>query len=889
MKFIGLNPSARYILLILFLVFLVKLNYAQDIAGNIEGRIIDTLGTPLSGVNISLQSENLQGIKGTATDDNGYFRIIGLPIGNYDIRISSIGFREVTIENVQIRLAKTTFTGEIKLSQQAYNLSEIIISGEKQIIDPTSTTYGGNLRSKDFVQLPIDRSYKSIVTLLPQANTSYYGDEANIGGATGNENKYFVDGVEVTDPLIGGNGTNLPYNFIQEIELKTGGYNADSRGSLGGLLNVVTNSGTNEFHGSVFGFYTSNKLTEDRKLGLLDVTQGVFSNYDVGFGIGGPIIRDELWFYAAYNPTFNRRDVDVIGYGTSIDKTLTNLFAAKLNWRASENLNFVITTTGDPTQRDAVGRDVGIPPATLANSDMYFQNIREGGINFSVNGTYSSGKDFLLEGSFARVNRHDTGEPSTERGRTEVLFQDFLNDSWSGGPASSWDSFRHSSVGKIAGTVFLGEHMLNAGIEYKTNSVNNIYDYHNVERYDSVYYGESIGKGFGEVSNRIPSVFIQDSWRILLGLTLNLGIRWDDQSIVGSDGEIAQKISVPIQPRIGIVYLPDNDGSQKFFVSYGRFSQEFGLLQSANYHSGNGYNYWISFDHDPRLNHTGGDTLYNSPHVIRPEVEGLRGQFYDEFTLGYERLIGRNISVGVQGLYRTLREAIDDVWLTSENRYQFGNPGRGIFSEWPRPQRDYTALIITIERRLDERFNFLASYVLSSDYGNYEGLFDAFNHGFFPNANVSFDDLSSSRQNATGLVPNDRTHVFKFSGYYSFSFGLVAGISFIAQSGTPLSEYTWTGSGIKFISPRGSVGKTPAIWDLNARLMYELPILSSWQTKLILDVFHIASQRKPVDIDQKHYHNIAADGNPVSPNLTYGQAFRYQPSLSARFGIEINF
>ena len=245
---------------------------------------------------------------------------------------------------------------------------------QSRSLDPTSTTYGGNLRSNDFEKLPIDRSYKSIVTLLPQANTSYYGDEANIGGGTGFENKYFVDGIEVTDPLIGASATNLPYNFIKEIQLSTGSYNVDTRGSLGGLLNVVTNSGSNEFHGSVFGFYTSNKLTGNKKLGLLDVTQGDFLNYDLGFGIGGPIIRDELWFYAAYNPTFNRRNVDIPGFGTSIDKTLINSFAAKLNWRVSDNLNFVFTATGDPTQRDAVGRDVGIPPSSLANSDIYFQN-----------------------------------------------------------------------------------------------------------------------------------------------------------------------------------------------------------------------------------------------------------------------------------------------------------------------------------------------------------------------------------------------------------------------------------------------------------------------------------------------------------------------------------
>jgi len=199
-------------LIVLFL--LTSFANSQNITGNMEGRITDNFAAPISGVNISIHSENLQGVRGTATDDKGVFRIFNLPLGSYTVKVSCIGFREVTIGNVLIRLGKTTRLSDVKLEQQAITLPEITISDKRQIIDPTSTTYGGNLRSKDFAQLPIDRNYKSIVTLLPQANTSYYGDEANIGGATGNENKYYVDGIEVTDPLIGANATNLPYNFI---------------------------------------------------------------------------------------------------------------------------------------------------------------------------------------------------------------------------------------------------------------------------------------------------------------------------------------------------------------------------------------------------------------------------------------------------------------------------------------------------------------------------------------------------------------------------------------------------------------------------------------------------------------------------------------------------
>jgi len=308
----------------------------------------------------------------------------------------------------------------------------------------------------------------------------------------------------------------------------------------------------------------------------------------------------------------------------------------------------------------------------------------------------------------------------------------------------------------------------------------------------------------------------------------------------------------------------------------------------VNLFSDKGYSYTIRYRQDPRSDTTGAIT-FGGPFVIQPEIEGLRGQYFDEFSIGYERLIAWNIKVSVQGLYRTLGETIEDAFVLSDFSWHFGNPGRGLLENLPKPMCDYAALIISVERRGDEHFNFLASYVLSRDYGNYEGLFDAFTHGGFPNINLTFDNPNTARINTGGLVPNDRTHVFKFSGSYNFSFGLTTGISFILQSGTPLSEYAYRPVGIRFLSPRGSVGRTPTIWDLSARFTYELPIMNLIRSRLILDLFHIASQREPVDIDQLHYFNVDANGNPSDPNPTYGQAYRYQQPMSVRLGMEINF
>jgi hypothetical protein len=356
-------------------------------------------------------------------------------------------------------------------------------------------------------------------------------------------------------------------------------------------------------------------------------------------------------------------------------------------------------------------------------------------------------------------------------------------------------------------------------------------------------------------------------------LTVTAGLRWEDHTVIDASGEEIQNISVPLLPHIGIVFVPDENNRQRIFASFRRLSYEYAQL-ATNFNLG--YDQGFLYDHDPRMDNTGGEIIRNIQHPIKPESKELNAQYVDELSLGYERVLSWNIKAVIQGVYRTLGEAIEDTYYQSENRLEVGNPGSGILSNFPKAQRDYKALVISFERTGDEHFNFLASYVLSRNYGNYE---------FGLNRSALFNDPALS-DNMTGLLGNDRTHVFKFSGYYNFPFGLTTGISFVAQSGTPLSDYADGGIyGIKFLEPRGSLGRTPAIWDLNARFTYNMNLIRDWHSKLILDIFHIASPQKAVDINQVHFNNL----NETNPNPNYSKITSYQPSMSVRLGMEVSF
>jgi hypothetical protein len=154
-------------------------------------------------------------------------------------------------------------------------------------------------------------------------------------------------------------------------------------------------------------------------------------------------------------------------------------------------------------------------------------------------------------------------------------------------------------------------------------------------------------------------------------------------------------------------------------------------------------------------------------------------------------------------------------------------------------------------------------------------------------------DLPEKMANSLGLLPNDRPHVFKFSGSYRWDMGLTIGTSVLWESGTPLSE--WGGGPIPgylfLMRPRGRAGRTPAIFDVNFRLMFELAKVKkiAWLPRFFLDVFHVGSRRTPIGYDQIHYHNLEADGNQIDPNPTYGAAIRFFPPMSARLGLEMRF
>src|SRR5580765_7330001 len=165
---------------------------AQDVTGNLQGRVVTPQAEPVPDVRVTVAGPSLQGTRTSQTDPRGFFQLLALPAGGYTVRLARIGFRTVAIDSVPIRIGATTSLDLITIEPRAVELGEIAINAQHLSIDPASTTIGANVDAATYDALPVGRDYRSVVDFLPHANTSYYtGDPVNIGGATGLENAYF--------------------------------------------------------------------------------------------------------------------------------------------------------------------------------------------------------------------------------------------------------------------------------------------------------------------------------------------------------------------------------------------------------------------------------------------------------------------------------------------------------------------------------------------------------------------------------------------------------------------------------------------------------------------------------------------------------------------------
>jgi outer membrane receptor protein involved in Fe transport len=371
--------------------------------GSVEGVVADQNGHVVSGAAVSLSGPNLIRSQTTTSDSNGMYRFNAVPPGRYTVAVAAIsGFAATKQNDVEVNLSKATTTNFTMLAGGATATVDVVGTSD---IDPTTNTTGSSVSTEQFSNFPTARTVQSLYTIAPTVARSGLRDasgrdrDPSVAGSSGPENNYILDGVNTTDPAFGGSGANLPFEFVQEVQVKTGAFGAEYGRSTGGIFNVITKSGGNEFHGDIFGYFTPKSFVRDVKpsaLPLIGAASSKFSDVDAGFDIGGPIAKDKLWFFGAFNPQVRKNEFLTQTFHIPVENKITTPFyAGKLTWGISDNERFTFSTFGDRTKQTGFlfGLNARVPNSGFGSDlDQFRGTIKTYGQNYTgrLNSTFNN-------------------------------------------------------------------------------------------------------------------------------------------------------------------------------------------------------------------------------------------------------------------------------------------------------------------------------------------------------------------------------------------------------------------------------------------------------------------------------------------------------------------
>src|ERR1700688_4817298 len=332
-----------------------SLLFAQETTGALQGTVKDPSGAVVGNATVELTGTSLVGKKNLTTDSSGYYRFANLPPSTYTVSVKAPGFSELKREGIVIEVGHLP-TLDLTMSVGAAG-TVVEVSGSAPLIDVTTETTQTNI-TQDVVQdVPHGRSFQSVIQFAPSArneplegSTGTNGSGGNAPGSTTNgsdhgfsvgggsdaENSYLVEGQETANLIGGYSHTNVPFDFIQEVQVKSSGIEAEHGGALGGVVNVIMMKGTNAYHGSVFSYFENNALDgspqeyhrydplsnvvapgvgTNTTNGYIDAATQLYqpqryhtSDIFPGVRFGGPIMKDRIFAFVGFNPEWSNQE-----------------------------------------------------------------------------------------------------------------------------------------------------------------------------------------------------------------------------------------------------------------------------------------------------------------------------------------------------------------------------------------------------------------------------------------------------------------------------------------------------------------------------------------------------------------------------------------------------
>jgi outer membrane receptor protein involved in Fe transport len=857
---------------------------AQETTGTITGRLIDTQGLAVPGATVVLTGP--QGAKSFVSDAEGRFQAPFLTPGRYDVRAELQGFKAVDVKGVNVSLGQTT---DLSLKMEVGGLTETVeVTSSAAVVDTGSTTTGAVLSSELFEKIPVGRRMTDTLYLAAGVSGTTTGRaNPSMSGSSGLDNLYVVDGVNVTNTgygavgsysiIFGSLGTATPFDFVKEVQVKTGGYEAEFGQALGGVVNVVTKSGTNELRGSVFGYGRPSAFEGNYKtVQTVNGTVNTLAQQEADFGIetGGRVIRDRLFFFGALNPSWQTRtfiapdDIDnfpLRSLGEVDRERRTVSYSAKATWQAAAAHRVDASFFGDPSKGE---RGPQRTSSLTVQDTSSFSELDFGGHNQTLRYDGVFGTNLFFEASFARAYNKIAELPSVDSWR--VTDATGPVETISGGiggyeQGNISENFQYAAKA----TYVLGNHSIKGGLLFED------VDYSQVNQNTGPTFTAPDGRqtatgaritilndvNFGRIyrvtranfnaerltTQRYYSFFFQDQWKATDRLTINAGLRYEDQALVGTinqlqtlDGQTLDEFHLKNNwaPRIGVVYDVLGGGRSRLYANWGRFFARIpNDLAARALSADEGFTRGDYFDANltqPIPNGVATQVPGQSPITQHFLIAGTGSDlidpdtklsYKDEFVAGFEWEAMPNTTLGMRFIHRNIGRVLEDISPYSAAACDFGvdeacstdyiltNPGEDTQAiqvpgmqpvSFEDPTHSYNALELTMDRRFSDNWLMLASYRFSRLRGTYEGFFREDNGQSDPGI-TSLYDFPTNDPNFTnpqfgyrgdirflgalgeGPLPLDRPHQLKVSGNYTFDNGLGVGVGLNVSSGKPLT------------------------------------------------------------------------------------------------------
>ena len=397
--------------------------------GNVEGTVTDPNGAVIPAVTLTLSGPNMIRPMTTTSDADGYYRFSQVPPGRYVLDVAAAkGFNAYKNEAVEVNLNKGT-TANVQLSLAAVGGATVDVVATPQI-DQTSNVQGSNVSTEFFSNIPTSRTVQGLYTIAPTVARSGLRDasgrdrDPSVAGSSGPENAYILDGINTTDPAFGGGGANLPFEFVQEVQIKTSAFGADQGLSTGGVFNVITKTGGNEFHGDLFAYGLPQSFVAGTKnFPLTGSAPDGYSEVDAGGDIGGPIIKNRLTFFAAFNPQYRTNHYLTQTFRQEVTgKVKTPFYSGKVTWQVNNNNTFNFSTFGDFTKQDGFlfgNSGFGADPNSFIGTQ------ETGGHNYSARLNSNIRQNWIGEFNFGMHFQRNNVIPSTSTASTNLVTDNF--------------------------------------------------------------------------------------------------------------------------------------------------------------------------------------------------------------------------------------------------------------------------------------------------------------------------------------------------------------------------------------------------------------------------------------------------------------------------------